>query len=107
VAVSVNAEIAGLANFKGWSLDTVNFARNMGLAILLELVAGLGLYALRSATPTKARQSAAGGVSEVLAARPALDRQNACTAHLKASAPPLSSSSPSPTRTVRKIEAEP
>ena len=106
--MSVNAEIAGLANFTGWSLDTVNFARNLGLAMLVELVAGLGLYALRSGTPTKARQSAAGGVSEVLAARPALDRQNACTARLKASAPPLTSSPClPPTRTVWKIEAKP
>ena len=50
----VNPELTALADVSGWALSSVSLWVSLFPAVLIELVAGLGLYALRqSADPTR------------------------------------------------------
>jgi len=49
----INPEISGLATITGWSIMTLTFLIAFVPAVLIELVAGLGLYALRGQRPVR------------------------------------------------------
>lgn len=53
----VNPEVTALATVTGWSVPTVGFWVALFPAVLIELVAGLGLYALRSSGDTAPKPS--------------------------------------------------